>query len=192
MRASTSTPRKSKFSTDSTLLELPELKETDSAKKSKKSNEDNQQASARVLHEELKRYKCLYQATRSNERIIQDKISKAVRESEVKKDATFSKVSEGKNKELRAVREELEAVQKKFAEAQKEAVDKSIEDETKALAALATKDESIRDLSRAKLGLQQTVANVEAELKKKYAEVTTLDRNLEPQSNWFDDRTCPQ
>jgi hypothetical protein len=94
------------------------------------------------LKEDLERYRGLYQATRSNEAIIQGRIDKAVRE---------------KNKELSVLREELEASQKKSS-------DRSMEYEAKLLADLATRDETIQDLSRANIGLRDTSSTQDAEI----------------------------
>ena len=127
---------------DSVSTDLQDLKLSDSANKAKISSENDQQGSIDKLKEDLERYRGLYQATRSNEEIIQGRIDKAVRE---------------KNKELSVLREELEASQKQSA-------DKSMEYEAKLLADLATRDETIQDLSRANIGLRDTVSTQDAEI----------------------------
>jgi hypothetical protein len=101
------------------------------------------------LKEDLERYKGLYQATRSNEEIIQGRIDKAVRE---------------KNKELSALREELEATQKQLLTIQKQPADKFVEYEAKLLADLAIRDETIQDLSRANIGLRDTISTKDTEI----------------------------
>ena len=127
---------------DSVSTDLQDLKLSDSANKAKISSENDQQGSIDKLKEDLERYRGLYQATRSNEEIIQGRIDKAVRE---------------KNKELSVLREELEASQKQSA-------DKSTEYEAKLLADLATRDETIQDLSRANIGLRDTISTQDAEI----------------------------
>jgi DNA repair exonuclease SbcCD ATPase subunit len=127
---------------DSVSTDLQELKLSDSVNKAKISSESDQQASIDKLKEDLERYRGLYQATRSNEEIVQGRIDKAVRE---------------KNKELSVLREELEASQKQSA-------DKSMDYEAKLLADLATRDETIQDLSRANIGLRDTTSTQDAEI----------------------------
>jgi hypothetical protein len=127
---------------DSVSTDLQELKLSDSANKAKISSESDQQGSIDKLKEDLQRYRGLYQATRSNEAIIQGRIDKAVRE---------------KNQELSVLREELEASQKKSS-------DRSMEYEAKLLADLATRDETIQDLSRANIGLRDTTSTQDAEI----------------------------
>lgn len=128
---------------DSVSTDLQELKLSDSANKAKNSSESDHLASIQKLKEDLERYKGLYHATRSNEEIIQGRIDKAVRE---------------KNKELSDFREELEETQKHLLAIQKQPADNTTEYEAKLLADLATRDETIQDLSRANIGLRDTIS----------------------------------
>ena len=106
-----------------------------------------------MLEEDRDHFKSLYEAHRSNEKIIQHRMSQAVRIAEARQDATFNSWK-GKQKEvLLEADRKLAAAEAKAEVAEKRASNMGFAREARVSEILDRMDESIKELSRAKLDL---------------------------------------
>jgi chromosome segregation ATPase len=168
-----------KLDYDAAIIDVQDLK----IKSTEHNPDHGVKEKLRKLEEDRDKFKGLFEANRSNERIIEDRIKKAVREANFQRTLEFDTWKTKAKQAIQEADQRLLAAEARAEGAQKQAKQFTVEAGIGRM--LDTGDETILELSRAKLGLleenrskDEEISAKSAELESKEAEIACLGEAL--------------
>jgi chromosome segregation ATPase len=161
-----------KLDYDASLSELEALKANDANADPKHSQKTREQF--RKLKEDRDKFKGLYEANRSSEKTMQDRITKAVRTAEAKQNATFEAWKARTQQVAQETVQKLEITEAKAEAAEQLASETRVAAEARISEVLKDTDERIKDLSRAKLGLAAENSDKDTEIEQLKQQLAAL------------------